>query len=71
MQPENAASAEEIHVYPALAGRQLYCGLRQSIPSSRQASWALVSDTTPSIAEGQMCKIASNNDPLRGDFRVQ
>lgn len=24
--------------YPALAGRQLYCGLRQSIPSSKHAS---------------------------------
>lgn len=40
--------------YPALAGRHEYCGLRQSMPSSRQASWALVNDTTPSIAEGQM-----------------
>ena len=40
--------------YPALAGRHEYCGLRQSIPSSRQANWALVNDTMPSIAEGQM-----------------
>ena len=39
--------------YPALAGRQLYCGLRQSIPSSRQASCEAVSDTMPSFAEGQ------------------
>jgi hypothetical protein len=40
--------------YPALAGRHEYCGLRQSMPSSRQANWALVNGTTPSIAEGQM-----------------
>ena len=39
--------------YPALCGRQEYCGLRQSIPSSRQASCEAVSDTTPSFAEGQ------------------
>jgi transposase len=39
--------------YPALAGRQLYCGLRQSMPSSRHASCEAVSDTTPSFAEGQ------------------
>ena len=51
---ENAASAEKICAYPALCGRQLYCGFRQSTPSSRQASCELVSDTTPSFAAGQM-----------------
>src|SRR5690606_13161759 len=40
--------------YPALAGRQLYCGLRQSIPSSRHANCEAVRATTPSLAEGQM-----------------
>jgi hypothetical protein len=39
--------------YPALAGRQLCCGLRQSIASSRQASREAVSDTTPSFAEAR------------------
>ena len=43
--------------YPALCGRQLYCGLRQSIPSSRQASWALVSDTIPSFADVQKAPV--------------
>ena len=38
--------------YPALAGRHEYCGLRQAIPSSRQASCEGVSDTVPSFAEG-------------------
>jgi hypothetical protein len=33
---------------PALAGRQEYCGLRQSISSSRQASCDLVKETMPS-----------------------
>lgn len=28
-------------------------GLRQLIPSSRQDNWALVSETMPSLAEGQ------------------
>jgi hypothetical protein len=51
---ENAASAKKICAYPALCGRQLYCGFRQSTPSSRQASCELVSDTTPSFAAGQM-----------------
>ena len=40
--------------YPALCGRQEYCGLRQSIRSSRQASCEPVSDTMPSFAaDGQ------------------
>ena len=41
-------------VYPALWGRQLYCGLRQSMPSRRQASCEAVSATIPSVADGQM-----------------
>jgi hypothetical protein len=40
--------------YPALLGRQLCCGLRQSMPSSRHASCEAVSDTIPSVANGQM-----------------
>ena len=47
-----ALGRKPIMPYPALVGRQLYCGLRQSIPSSRQASCEAVSDTTPSFAEG-------------------
>ncbi|WP_440590962.1 hypothetical protein, partial [Sphingobium indicum] len=39
--------------YPALCGRQEYCGFRQSIPSSRQASCEAVNDTIPSFADGQ------------------
>ena len=38
--------------YPALFGRHVYCGLRQSIPSSSQASCEGGSDTVPSVAEG-------------------
>ena len=38
--------------YPALAGRHVYWGFLQSIPSSRQASCEGVSDTVPSVAEG-------------------
>ena len=44
----------KIQPYPALSGRQECCGLRQSIPSRRQANCAAVSDTMPSFAEGQM-----------------
>lgn len=51
---ENAASTKKIRAYPALCGRQLYCGFRQSTPSSKQASCELVSETTPSFAEGQI-----------------
>ena len=39
---------KKIRAYPALAGRHKYCGFLQSIPSSKQASCALLSDTTPS-----------------------
>ena len=48
------AKVRERTAYPALCGRQLYCGLRQSIPSSMHASCEAVSDTTPSVADGQI-----------------
>lgn len=35
VEAENAASTKEIRAYPALWGRQLYCGFRQSTPSSK------------------------------------
>lgn len=50
----SAPRCKAIMLYPALVGRQLYCGLRQSTPSSRQASCEAVSATTPSFAEGQI-----------------
>jgi len=40
--------------YPALVGRQVNCGFRQSIPSSMQAICEAEIETTPSLAEGQM-----------------
>lgn len=46
--------AKNVCAYPALVGRQVYCGLRQSTPSSKQANCELVSDTVPSFADGQM-----------------
>lgn len=49
VEAKNAALRGKSTPYPALAGRQLYCGLRQSIPSSRQASCALLSATIPSL----------------------
>jgi hypothetical protein len=39
--------------HPALVGRQVNCGFRQSIPSSMQAIWDAEIETTPSFAEGQ------------------
>jgi hypothetical protein len=38
---------------PASSGRQVRCGIRQSIPSSSIDSWARLSTTTPSSARGQ------------------
>ena len=40
--------------YPAISGRQLRAGMRQSMPSSSIESCAGVSETTPSLACGQM-----------------
>ena len=48
-----AHHASAIH-YPAELGRQVFCGIRQSMPSSRYPSWAGVIDTLPSVADGQM-----------------
>ncbi len=39
--------------YPAISGRQLRAGMRQSIPSSSIESCAGVSETTPSLACGE------------------
>ena len=39
--------------YPAISGRQVRAGMRQSMPSSSIESCAGVSDTTPSLACGQ------------------
>ena len=49
-----SAGKPSLPAYPAAVGRQLCCGLRQSMPSSRHASCAAVSETMPSVAEGQM-----------------
>jgi len=39
--------------YPALVGRQVNWGFRQSTPSSMQAICEAEIETTPSLAEGQ------------------
>jgi len=52
MESQNAARLKRKMPYPALCGRQLYWGIRQSMPSSRQASCEAVSDTMPSFADG-------------------
>jgi hypothetical protein len=40
--------------HPAAFGRQVCCGCRQSIPSSRWPSWAAEIETMPSAGDGQI-----------------
>jgi hypothetical protein len=39
--------------YPAVSGRQVRCGVRQSMPSSNIANCAGVTETLPSAGDGQ------------------
>src|SRR5690606_28871559 len=39
--------------YPACKGRHVFCGMRQSIPSSSMVSWDALRLTLPSFAAGQ------------------
>ncbi len=52
--PQNAFGPRFFRPYPALLGRQVNWGFRQSTPSSMQAICEAEIETTPSFAEGQM-----------------
>ena len=43
----------DLLAYPAVSGRHVFCGVRQSIPSSNIASCADDIDTLPFFADGQ------------------
>lgn len=46
-------SIQDFSCHPALVGRQVNWGFRQSIPSSMHAICEAEIETTPSLAEGQ------------------
>jgi len=53
-------SPQGFFAYPALVGRHVYCGLRQSIPSSKKLSCADDIATASPGPEGQMNRPRSN-----------
>jgi hypothetical protein len=57
--PKNASPAR-FFAYPAIVGRQVYCGFRQSIPSSKKLSCADDIATASPAAVGQMNRPRSN-----------
>ena len=65
--PPNSSLSQRAAAYPAACGRQVVCGIRQSIPSIRYAIGTVLIVSAPSPTEGQMKRPRSSRFVNRHD----